>query len=499
MLTEIVNDVHGPSTRFRVRGSSMLPTLQAGDEVIVNPVNLDDLTPGDLVFIKLGQESYIHRFLRRKHKGFITKGDGHRVEDPVWDETALRGRVSEAWRGDVRIYLRSPREIIKAQRLARKHRLLGLLWGHLRRMKTWLPFILCLLSPIIVIAAVTLAYFEVDPGEEAIFVYWETASEVGNLGFYLWRSEDQDAGFYKLPISNPGLQFIPSADEGAGAFYDYIDEEATPGVLYYYKVQDVPDTGSEGNYSQTLSGGIGVDTPTPTLTPSNTSTSTLTPTNTPTDTPSPQAVVPIVHFWTDKEALTAGECTTLQWQTENVKSVFLDGDGVQGFGAKTYCPCLDETHTLSVYFLDDTRKDYAIQLTVTGECGNGASSITPTVNPTATLTPTQETDLTVTETPTSQPIATLRRTTPPTATATEIAPVEPVLTPTPDMDDAADNSIPTPTSTTAYVLTPTMTRAIVEGQTPQKSVISTSTAVLLIAALIGCALLSLGIWIWRSR
>jgi hypothetical protein len=499
MLAGIVNDVHVSGTRFRVRGSSMLPTLKAGDEVIVDPVDIHELTPGDLVFIQSGQESYIHRFLGRKQKGFITKGDGHRVEDPVWDVTALRGRVSEAWRGNTRIYTRTPREIIKAQRLARKHRLLGFLWGRLRRMKTWLPFILCLFAPIIVISAVTLAYFEVDPGEQAIFVYWETASEVGNLGFYLWRSENQDTGFYKLPISNPGFQFIPSADEGAGAFYDYVDEEATPGVLYYYKVQEVPDSGAEGDYSQTLSGGIGVDTPTPTLTPTSTPTSTLTSTPTPqympTDTPTPQPVDSIVNFWTDDETIPAGDCTTLQWQTENVKSVFLDGDGVQGVGGKTYCPCTDETHTLTVYFVDDTRKDYTVQLLVTGECGDATSSITPTV----TLTPTQETGLNVTETPTPQPIATQARTTRATATVTASPPVEPDWTPTPYKGDAADNHIPTPTSTAEYVLTPTMSRAIVQGQTSQKSVISNSTLVLLIAAFIGCVLIGLGIWVWRSR
>ncbi|MCJ7737483.1 MAG: hypothetical protein MUQ10_09255, partial [Anaerolineae bacterium] len=44
-------------------------------------------------------------------------------------------------------------------------------------------------------AAVTIANFEVEAGEEEINAYWETASEIGNLGFYIWRSESHGDGY----------------------------------------------------------------------------------------------------------------------------------------------------------------------------------------------------------------------------------------------------------------------------------------------------------------
>ena len=490
---DIRNDVHTPNTRFRVKGTSMVPTLLSGDDVIVSPVTTDSLIPGDFVFITSGNTAYIHRFIRRTKLGLITKGDGHRVQDPVWDAEAIRGRAVEAWRGNKCIYRRTPKSLRWNRLLALRHRLTGFLWKHLRRMKTWLLPIILLLIPTIALSAVTLVYFEVDPGDQAIFVYWETASEAGNLGFYLWRSEEEQTGYYKLPVSDPNLHFIPSADEGAGTFYDYVDDEVTSGVLYYYKVQDVPDSGIDGEFSQPLSGGIGIVTETPTPT--------LTPTFTPTSTATPQPATPYVNFWTELETVTAGECTTLQWQTNNVKSVFLDGEGVPGLGAKTYCPCENEAHTLVVYYQDDTRQDFTIDLEITGDCEEQAIAPTLTLTTTVTLQPTATTvsgtPTDIAETPTSQPTEIRTRNTPvkPTHTPT----TQPLLRATPTVDDTGKTPIPLVDTTDQIKKTPTPTRAIVEGNTPRQSLINQSTALLVLSALAGCVLLSIGIWLWSNR
>jgi hypothetical protein len=358
-----------------------------------------------------------------------------------------------------------------------------------------LAFIM-LIIPTIILSSVTIAHFEVDPGEEAIFVYWETASEVGNLGFYVWRSEEEHTGYYKLPISEPSLQFIPSADEGAGAFYDFVDEEVISGILYYYKVQDVPDTGSDGEYTLPLSAGIGLVTPTQTPTNTPTPTPTSTSQETPTNTPTPEPAQPYVRFWTEMEDMSAGECTTIQWQTEYVKSVFLDGEGVPGLGAKTFCPCDDEEHTLMVYLQDQTRQDYTIELTVTGECGE------PTVIPTSTPTPTNivtspETSATATSTP--RPIAIRTDDTTISVTNTLIPTKEPGTTPT--TSGGSDTEVrPTPTvpSPDENTYIPTPTRSIVQGHTPRQT-ISQRTAILAVVALGGCVIFALGVWLWRSR
>ena len=129
---------------------------------------------------------------------------------------------------------------------------------------------LSFLSTRVALSAVTIGGFTVEAGEQEIFVNWETASEVGNLGFYVWRSESPDTGYVKLPLDAPSEQFIPSDDFGVGAFYEFVDTEITPGVLYYYKVQDIPADGSPGEMVGPESAGIGLTTPDPTTPPPDT-------------------------------------------------------------------------------------------------------------------------------------------------------------------------------------------------------------------------------------
>jgi hypothetical protein len=121
--------------------------------------------------------------------------------------------------------------------------------------------------------------FTAVPGENEIFLYWQVPSEAGILGFYVWRSAGNTTDFKKLPTGGSASeQFIPA---NGSKFYGYIDFQVTPDVVYYYKVQDVPDDGSEGEYSEVKSASIAeegaTDTPTPTSTPTQTPTPTLTP------------------------------------------------------------------------------------------------------------------------------------------------------------------------------------------------------------------------------
>ncbi|MCP4693821.1 MAG: hypothetical protein GY859_37650, partial [Desulfobacterales bacterium] len=70
-------------------------------------------------------------------------------------------------------------------------------------------------------------------------VEWETASEVGTLGFYLERL-DEAAGGYE-PLNDrllPGLLHSPQ-----GGIYRYVDEGAWPGESYTYKLIEVENSG----------------------------------------------------------------------------------------------------------------------------------------------------------------------------------------------------------------------------------------------------------------
>jgi hypothetical protein len=84
--------------------------------------------------------------------------------------------------------------------------------------------------------AVTLANFEAAPSGAAVLVTWETAMEIDNVGFNLYRSESPDGRYVKLNES-----LIPSQAPGTpfGAEYAWLDETVEPGATYYYKLEDV--------------------------------------------------------------------------------------------------------------------------------------------------------------------------------------------------------------------------------------------------------------------
>ena len=85
-------------------------------------------------------------------------------------------------------------------------------------------------------SAVELARFEAAAQAESILLEWETASELDNLGFNLYRSTALNGDYVQLnaaliPTQNPGAVF--------GGIYTWVDEDVTPGVTYFYKLEDV--------------------------------------------------------------------------------------------------------------------------------------------------------------------------------------------------------------------------------------------------------------------
>ena len=84
--------------------------------------------------------------------------------------------------------------------------------------------------------AITLARFEATSQAGAILVEWETAMEIENVGFNLYRSTSPNGPYIKL---NDTL--IPSQSPGSvwGAVYTWLDEDVETGVTYYYKLEDI--------------------------------------------------------------------------------------------------------------------------------------------------------------------------------------------------------------------------------------------------------------------
>lgn len=57
---------------------------------------------------------------------------------------------------------------------------------------------------------------------------------------------------------------------------------------------------------------------------------------------------PLIRFWADRYALADNSSTVLHWQVENVQSVTLDGQGVNGIGQASVTPGNGQFYTLSV-------------------------------------------------------------------------------------------------------------------------------------------------------
>ena len=89
--------------------------------------------------------------------------------------------------------------------------------------------------------AVDLAAFEAAPQGNGVLLTWETASELDNLGFNIYRAESQAGQLVKI---NQGL--VASQDPGSavGAAYAFLDESAAPGATYYYWLEDIDASGT---------------------------------------------------------------------------------------------------------------------------------------------------------------------------------------------------------------------------------------------------------------
>ncbi len=88
------------------------------------------------------------------------------------------------------------------------------------------------------ITPVVLLSFSAVSAENGIQVSWETATEVNNFGFNIYRAEQVDGERIKL---NPELIMSALGPGGLeGAKYQFLDETAQVGITYYYWLEDVP-------------------------------------------------------------------------------------------------------------------------------------------------------------------------------------------------------------------------------------------------------------------
>ena len=82
----------------KVTGISMLPTLEEGDLVVIQPVQVGQISLGDIIVYdppcSAGGEAVIHRVVAYNNDGFLTKGDNNLVIDQAGGIAA--GPVTQA-------------------------------------------------------------------------------------------------------------------------------------------------------------------------------------------------------------------------------------------------------------------------------------------------------------------------------------------------------------------------------------------------------------------
>jgi hypothetical protein len=72
-----------------------------------------------------------------------------------------------------------------------------------------------------------------------------------------------------------------------------------------------------------------------------------------------------IRFWADAKSITSGDCTRLRWQVDNVREVYLDGEGVVGHDQRQVCPSVTTRYELKVVRLDTTETVHTVEIQVT--------------------------------------------------------------------------------------------------------------------------------------
>jgi hypothetical protein len=91
--------------------------------------------------------------------------------------------------------------------------------------------------------AVRLMSFAAVPSDASVALEWRTGSELGNLGFHLYRSLSAEGPWARLTSTLvPGLGSSP-----LGQAYSWLDTGLVNGTRYYYRLEDV-DTASKSTF-----------------------------------------------------------------------------------------------------------------------------------------------------------------------------------------------------------------------------------------------------------
>lgn len=100
-----------PAQFLKANGSSMKPTINDGDAIIVIPTSEKDIKIGDVISYNRGGWIITHRVIDKENGKIITKGDNLSNKDPyLVDPSEVIGKhlLTIPYLGQILVYLSSP-------------------------------------------------------------------------------------------------------------------------------------------------------------------------------------------------------------------------------------------------------------------------------------------------------------------------------------------------------------------------------------------------------
>jgi len=104
--------------RLRVTGSSMLPAIRPGDELLIRRCAIVTAGVGEVILFARDGRLFVHRVIAQSGETLLVRGDAVTAPDPSVSASEFLGKVVQVWRGQRPIPIRSGmsvRERIVAQ------------------------------------------------------------------------------------------------------------------------------------------------------------------------------------------------------------------------------------------------------------------------------------------------------------------------------------------------------------------------------------------------
>jgi hypothetical protein len=84
-----------------------------------------------------------------------------------------------------------------------------------------------------------------------VTVEWETRIEPGISGFFVWRSQQRDRSYTRFH----NTMILSKGGATRGGFYTFDDYDVVSGRTYYYKIQEIEESGVARFYGPVASDG----------------------------------------------------------------------------------------------------------------------------------------------------------------------------------------------------------------------------------------------------